>query len=66
MNMNKQAIAGWAFLAAAAALAVLCLADGCAEARNLVGKAVWYLPYAAAVAGVWKLKGAPARRKFPR
>lgn len=66
MKMNRQSIVGCAYLAAAAALAALCLADACAVAGNLVGKAVWYLPYAAAVAGVWKLKCAPARRRFRR
>ena len=49
--MNKNAYIGFALLAAAAAIACLIPTYAGSVAARLVGKAVWYLPYAALVGG---------------
>jgi len=53
--MNKNAIIGLALVAFAVALSCV-LAGSVGEAtKGLLGKAVWYLPYAAFVGGVRNL-----------
>ena len=49
--MNKNAYIGFALIAAAAAIACLTPTSAGSLAARFVGKAVWYLPYAALVSG---------------
>lgn len=53
--MNKNMVLGLAFVALSAALAVWVSALRGGTLEMLVGKAVWYLPYVALVAGVDQL-----------
>ena len=54
--MNKKNIIGIALIAVAAGLAAFACSDAVAAVERLVGKAVWYLPYAALVSGVSMLR----------
>ena len=54
MNMYKNKLVGFGLIAASLALIGLCAVSGSVVAPYL-GKAIWYLPYAALVAGVARL-----------
>jgi len=53
--MNKNAVIGFALIVAAGALALAVAASSSTIVEEMVGKAAWYLPYAALLAGVRKL-----------
>lgn len=53
--MNKNKIVGFALIVAALALIVVCASLNGASSVNCLGKAVWYLPYAALVGGIGRL-----------
>ncbi len=53
--MKKNAIVGLVLMGVSAGLTYLLAGTDCAMVENLVGKAAWYLPYAALVGGVWNL-----------
>ena len=50
--MKKNMVLGMAFVAMAAGLSAWVLTLGGSALEMLVGKAVWYVPYVALVAGV--------------
>jgi len=50
--MNRNAIVGLIFVIAAGALACVCASARICLATDLLGKAVWYLPYVSLVVGV--------------
>ena len=60
--MNRKNIIGFALIVAAAALAVLACSSVGDYAARLIGKAVWYLPYASLMGGVSMLRGSRSRR----
>lgn len=65
--MNKKNIIGLALIVSAAALVVLACSSVGDYAARFVGKAVWYLPYAALTGGVAVLRGSRNRRgRFAR
>jgi len=53
--MNKNKVIGLALVASAAVLACVIASSNGGVAEGLVGKAVWYLPYAVMVGGVQRL-----------
>jgi len=62
--MNRNAIIGLALILAAGVLACVCVSARGGLADGLFGKALWYLPYVALVAGVREIKesSSPTRR----
>ena len=50
--MKKQSVVGFAFIALACALVAFACSSLGESVGSFVGKAVWYLPYAALVIGV--------------
>ena len=53
--MNKTKLIGVALVASSLMLGACCAATEGGVAEDYVGKAIWYLPYAALVTGLRKL-----------
>ena len=58
--MNKMNMIGMVLAGIAATLAALLVSGVGESAAACVGKAVWYLPYVAAVGAVWAFRAARA------
>jgi len=55
MKRNRNAVIGLALVVVAGVLACVLAGSAGGAARDLLGKAAWYLPYAALVGGVRNL-----------